>query len=85
MLEVTERHPELLGIGLDEGTAILVTGDRAEVIGRSLVAFYNTHDSDGDAYYFLAAGDVFDLAARRVLSGDRQPANGRLLLEPAIR
>jgi cyanophycinase len=85
MLEVIARYPELLGIGLDEGTAIHVTGDRAEVIGRSLVAFYNTRDADGEPYYFLGAGDVFDLGARRVISGDRQSANGRRSLEPAAR
>jgi cyanophycinase len=73
LLAVIARYPELLGIGLDEGTAILVRGDRAEVIGRSKVAFYNTRDSDGDAYYFLEAGDVFDLAERRVHIGDRLP------------
>jgi len=73
MLAVIARYPGLLGIGLDEGTAILVRGDRAEVIGRSKAAFYNTRDSDGDTYYFLEAGDVFDLAQRRVHIGDRLP------------
>jgi len=74
MLDVIDRYPELLGIGLDEGTAILVNGDEAEVIGRSKAAFYNTHDADGQPYYFLEAGDVFDLASRRVRYGIRQPA-----------
>jgi cyanophycinase len=85
MLEVIERYPELLGIGLDEGTAIHVAGDRAEVVGRSLVAFYNTHDSDSDSYYFLGAGGVFDLGERRVISGERQTPNGGRLLEAAAR
>lgn len=73
MLDVVARYPELLGIGLDEGTAILVRGDEAEVIGRSKAAFYNTTDADGAPYYFLRAGDVFDLAARRVRYGTRLP------------
>lgn len=85
MLEVVERYPQLLGIGLDEGTALHVTGDRAEIVGRSLVAFYNTHDSDGESYYFLGAGAVFDLAGRRVVSGERQSPNGGRLLEAAAR
>jgi cyanophycinase len=85
MLEVVERHPGLLGIGLDEGTAILVSGDRAEIIGSSLVAFYNTHDSDGDSYYFLGAGAVFDLGDRRVINGQRQAPNGGRLREAAAR
>jgi cyanophycinase len=73
LLGVIARYPMLLGIGLDEGTAILVRGDRAEVIGRSKVAFYNTGDADTGSYYFLEAGDVFDLAQRRVYIGDQLP------------
>jgi cyanophycinase len=73
MLSVIAKYPDLLGIGLDEGTAILVHGDQAEVIGRSRAAFYNTRDANGEAYYFLEAGDVFDLAHRRVRYGDRLP------------
>ncbi|MCI0434946.1 MAG: cyanophycinase [Gemmatimonadetes bacterium] len=74
MLEVIAAHPDLLGIGIDEGTAILVRGDRAEVVGRSRVGFYNARDADAAPYYFLEAGDVFDLAERRVLWGERLPA-----------
>lgn len=73
MLEVIERHPHLLGIGLDEGTAIVVRGDRAEVIGRGRAAFYNTADADSMRYYFLEAGDLFDLGRRRTLRGRRVP------------
>lgn len=74
MLEVIAAHPALLGIGLDEGTAIVVQGDRAEVIGRSRAAFYNAHDAGGARYYFLEPGGVFDLAQRRVVAGERIPA-----------
>lgn len=34
------EHPELIGIGIDEATAILVTGNRAEVVGESQVIIY---------------------------------------------
>ncbi len=61
MVTVVAAHPELLGIGIDEGTAIVVQGDSFEVIGPSKVAIYE-HDRP---YYFLAGGDRFDLAARR--------------------
>lgn len=73
MFEVLAAHPELLGIGIDEGTAILVHGERAEVLGRSLVAFYNTRDAGGQLYYYLEAGDAFDLGERRVIAGRRLP------------
>ena len=60
MLPVVELHPELLGLGLDEGTAIIVTGDRFEVVGVSKVAIYE----HAKVHYFLSAGDHFDLAKR---------------------
>ncbi|MEM8667321.1 MAG: cyanophycinase [Planctomycetota bacterium] len=31
------RHPDRIGFGIDEGTAIVVKGDQAEVVGRSYV------------------------------------------------
>jgi len=60
MLPVVELHPELLGLGLDEGTAIVVTGDRFEVVGVSKVAIYE----HGKPYYFLSAGERFDMGRR---------------------
>jgi cyanophycinase len=71
MLQVIARHPDLLGIGLDEGTALVVQGDRAEIAGSGRVAFYNAADRDTLAYYFLADGGVFDLAARATAVGER--------------
>lgn len=41
IFEILEAHPELLGIGLDENTAIVVHGDDFEVIGESFVAIYD--------------------------------------------
>ncbi|MEM7357465.1 MAG: cyanophycinase, partial [Acidobacteriota bacterium] len=41
LIEIIEARPELLGIGLDENTAIVVQGDRFEVIGQSYVAIYD--------------------------------------------
>jgi len=67
LLQVISAYPQLLGIGLDEGTAVVVRGDTAEVVGRSRVAFYNTDRANPRRYFFLGSGDRFDLAARRVL------------------
>jgi cyanophycinase len=66
LIEVIEAHPELLGIGLDEDTAIVVRGDRFEVIGRSYALIYDNQTTTGDdgKFYFLAPGDRFDLATR---------------------
>ncbi len=72
MLEVLEAMPDLLGIGIDENTAIVVQGDQFEVIGEGYVAIYDSGaqiDSGGD-FYFLAPGDRFDMATREA----RRPA-----------
>jgi cyanophycinase len=60
LVAVVRAHPELLGIGIDERTAIEVHGDRFQVIGASRVAIYEA----GKSYYFLAPGDRFDLKVR---------------------
>ena len=66
LIEIIEAHPHLLGIGLDENTAILVRGDEFEVIGQSYVAIYdhNSMIDSGGQFYFLRPGDFFDLATR---------------------
>ena len=66
MIEVIEAHPDLLGIGLDEDTAIVVQGDRFEVIGRSYAIIYDNQTTTGESgrFYFLAPGDRYDLANR---------------------
>ena len=66
MVEVIEAHPELLGIGLDEDTAIVVQGDRFQVIGRSYALIYDNQSTTGPdgKFYFLAPGDRFNLATR---------------------
>ncbi len=66
MIEIIEAHPDLLGISLDEDTAIVVQGDRFEVIGQSYVAIYDHQRmiDSGGKFYFLAPGDQFDLVTR---------------------
>ena len=41
MLSVIEAHPELLGLGIDEDTAIVIQQDQFEVLGRSYVVVYD--------------------------------------------
>ena len=67
LVAVIDRHPELLGIGIDENTAIVVQGDRFEVIGVSKVAIYDRKYKGEPRYYFLNPGDRFDLTRRRRL------------------
>ncbi|MSU49026.1 MAG: peptidase S51 [Opitutus sp.] len=58
---VLRAHPALLGIALDEATAIVVTGDRCRVVGAGVVRFFATPDAPP---FVLGTGARFDLAAR---------------------
>ncbi len=66
LIEIIKAHPELLGIGLDENTGIIVTGDSFRVVGESYVAIYdhNRLMANDGRFYFLAPGDTFDLTKR---------------------
>ncbi|HJN96404.1 MAG: peptidase S51 [Gammaproteobacteria bacterium] len=67
LMEIIEAKPELLGVGLDEDTAIVVRGNRFEVIGQSYIAIFDhTHRLDsGGKFYFLVPGDQFDMLQRQ--------------------
>ncbi len=70
LIEVMEAHPELLGIGLDENTALIVQGDNAEVLGASYALIYDNRSqvgAYGGPFYFLAPGDRFNLATREAM------------------
>jgi cyanophycinase len=58
-------HPEQLGIGIDEETALIVTGDRAEVIGLRTVSMFDGAARATDRPLILHGGDHYDLAARK--------------------
>ena len=76
------RHPELLGISEDEGTAWVVRGDTAEIIGRNKAFVYSGADRTDARKPFLTLypGDKYDLAARRVThrARDESPVTERL-------
>ncbi|MDA1264668.1 MAG: Type 1 glutamine amidotransferase-like domain-containing protein [Planctomycetota bacterium] len=61
--ELVASYPQLLGIGIDEKTAIVVTGSEAEVIGDFVVTFFDL--SKGKNRVELTAGDEYDLKARK--------------------
>jgi cyanophycinase len=81
LIAVVLENPELLGVGIDESTAILVDPDGTfEVLGRSQVMVVDArratdisvgpdgHLSGHDlALHVLRAGQRFDLQARRPL------------------
>ena len=63
------RYPNLLGISEDEGTAWLVRGDSAEIMGRNKAFAYGGKNNDPRRPFLtLRPGDRYDLANRRVIA-----------------
>jgi cyanophycinase len=89
LLSFIKTHPDLLGIGIDESTAIWVHQNQFEVLGVSYVAIYDQHQFAGTTknpagdsgnngpFYYLQKGQKFDLQNRSVIasaSGNRARA-----------
>jgi len=75
LIGVMSAHPGMLGIGIDENTAIVVRDDAFEVIGTSYVIIHDgqrqippdppeTWRTVGGPFYFLRPGDTYDLVTR---------------------
>lgn len=70
LLPVIEKHPHLLGLGLDEGTAIVVQGDVFEVIGASVVGVYDARSpgwKNAQPWQLLKAGQRYDVRSRALV------------------
>ena len=75
MAKLMKTYPQLLGIGLDEGTAIEVKESTAKVSGNGRAFFYSSADrgegSETDsvdvAFVALPAGSIYNLADRTVV------------------
>lgn len=48
LVDIIKSNPQLIGIGLDESTAILVQKDTLEVMGKSYVAIYDYNTIQGN-------------------------------------
>jgi cyanophycinase len=70
MTALMKTYPQLLGIGIDEATALVVRGHVAEIMGRGQVHFYDArrpHAEGEPDHVSVGAGGRYDLKARRVL------------------
>jgi cyanophycinase len=79
MYGILREHPELLGIGIDENTAVVVQRDTMEVIGASYVLVYDGSfwSREGSElkilpekdflFYFLRSGDRYNLRQRQII------------------
>ena len=78
MFDILKNRPELLGIGIDENTAMIVHQNQFEVLGESYVTVYDgtfwsregielkTLPEKPKLFYFLQNGDQYDLLNRKV-------------------
>lgn len=79
MFDILKNEPDLLGISIDENTAIVVHGNEFEVVGDSYVLIYDrtfwskegtslkTLPSPDRSFYFLRSGDKYDMKSRKVI------------------
>ncbi len=79
MYGILKERPELLGIGIDENTAVVVQRDTMEVIGASYVlvydgSFWSREGSDQKIlpasdflFFMLKSGDRYDLRKRKMI------------------
>ncbi len=80
-----KTHPDLLGIGIDESTAIEVHQNQFEVLGVSYVAISDSKQFASDAknpsgesgnngpFYYLKKGEKFDLLNRKLIAPAKTP------------
>lgn len=69
LIPVVQKFPTLLGIGLSEGTAIIVNADRFEVMGKWKVAVHDNtrpYQPWEKPYFVLSPGDVYNMKTRKV-------------------
>lgn len=79
MFDILKEYPELLGVAIDENTALEVTKNNATVIGSTYAIIYDgkfwsregsdlkTVPPPESRFYFLRPGDVYNLALREVV------------------
>lgn len=79
MFDILKNRPELLGISIDENTAIMVRNDTIHVFGKSYVIMYDetfwsregsdlkTLPEKEQLFYFLREGDKYDIKERKII------------------
>lgn len=71
MSTLKQTYPQLIGLGIDEETALVARGHVIEVVGRNNVAVYDQKapgESDRD-YEHLCAGERYDFKAHSRIAG----------------
>ena len=80
MTLLKRTHPQLLGLGIDEQTAVIVEKHVMEVVGNGRVAVYDSIATVTDGrqdYRSLESGDRYDLKARQPVSEENGADAGK--------
>lgn len=79
MFEVLDVYPDLLGIAIDENTAVLVTGNSFEVLGQHYVLIYDgtywdqktgSYQKGDKVFHLMRAGGKYDMSTRKIIPRD---------------
>ena len=77
MAKLKRAHPRLVGLGVDEETALIIQNNTVEVVGKNHIVVYgHTEKAKADKEFdFLYDGDKYDLASRSRLGPPRDASN----------
>ena len=82
LLRIVQAYPQLLGLGIDEETALVIQGDTARVEGKSLVGVYDRLRRGYPLpYRWLVPGETYDLRNRQRI---RRLAPNRIDVPPGF-
>lgn len=70
MTELKKAHPQLVGIGIDEATAMIVRGTTLQVVGQNKVAIFDRGRDAADKsaeFEVVKAGEKYDFKEHRLM------------------
>jgi cyanophycinase len=81
MVGLKRTHPHLIGLGIDEDTAVIVKGRNFEIVGSNQVVVHDSREAGEveKTFKFLYSGDKYDLAARERLGPPRETPDAPLV------
>jgi len=74
LVTTVDLYPDLLGIGIDEGAAIVVRNNRFRIVGQGRVAIYDNKRHGTKWMYDLDSSAIFDLSTRTVQQANQETA-----------
>ena len=67
LITIVDKYPNLLGVGIDDDTGMIIRDGVGEVFGTGRVAIYDNKKHGNNWYYWLRPGERFDFNKRAPL------------------